>query len=554
VNRRALLAGLALAAGCTVDVAADEQPGPDRGPDRALELVDVAAEVGLDFQHGAFRWAASPDPVPMMAGGLCWLDFDDDGWLDLYVVNGWAEEERARWLDEGGLPRNALYRNDEGRFVDVSDGSGADLAVRGNGCVAADLDRDGRTDLYVTTDTNAALLWNEGGGTFSEGAARAGADAPGWTTGAAVGDVDGDGWVDLFVAGYVDRNGEIPGATQGFPGNHLGVRDRLYLNDGRGDGGRVTFREVGAQAGLEVVAFEHGLGARFGDVDVDGDLDLYVANDTKPNRLYANVPWPGGAAADPAGLGFRLEELAGRAGVADPGAGMGVAQGDADGDGRPDLFVTNARAQTHAAYRSQEPGPSGPTFLDVRGDLGPDLSGSTGWGTTFADLDLDTDLDLLFVNGAVPVTDLTADAEAIRVLRNDGDGTYEEVHVDDAGPLVARGSAVADYDNDGDLDVAVNVLGGHLVLLENRLGGGHWLEVDLGRTRPGARVIVELDDGRLLTREVAAGSSYLSSEDPRCHFGLGDAGVRAVVVRWPDGEETRLTDVGVDRRVEVRRS
>jgi hypothetical protein len=489
----------------------------------------------------------------MMGGGLCWLDFDGDGWLDLYVVNSWAEQERSRWLDEGGLPRNALFRNEGGRFVDVSEGSGADLAVRGNGCVAADLDRDGHTDLFVTTDANAALLWNEGDGTFTEGASEAGVAAPGWTAGAAVGDVDGDGWLDLFVAGYVDRNAEVPGATQGFPGTNLGVRDLLYLSDGGPPGGPVTFREVGADAGLEVVAFEYGLGARFGDYDVDGDLDLYVANDTRPNRLYSNVAWPGGAAADPSGLGFRFEEMAGRAGVADPNAGMGVASGDFDGDARGDLFVTNARGQVHAAYRSEEGESPGAAFVDVRDELGPDLSGSTGWGTVFADLDLDADLDLLYVNGAVPVTDLGADAERLRVLLNDGGGTFEQVDVDDAGPLVARGSAAADFDNDGDLDVAVNVVGGHLVLLENRLGGGHWLAVDVGAAAPGTRVTVTLDDGRTMVREAAAGSSYLSSEDPRLHFGLADAAVAAVDVRWPDGEVVRLTDVDADRIVEVRR-
>jgi hypothetical protein len=424
--------------------------------------------------------------------------------------------------------------------------------VRGNGCVAADLDRDGNTDLFVTTDTNAALLWNEGDGTFTEGAADAGVDAPGWTSGAAVGDVDGDRWPDLFVAGYVDRNAEIPGSTQGFPGTNLGARDLLYVNDGVERGGRARFREVGTTAGLEVVAFEYGLGARFTDYDVDGDLDLYVANDTRPNRLYANVAWPGGAAADPAGLGFRFEELAGRAGVADPNAGMGIAAGDLDGDLRPDLFVTNARGQVHAAYRSRVPDGPGPSFVDVRSELGPDLDGSTGWGVTFADLDLDADRDVVFVNGAIPVTDLTADAEPVRVLLNAGDGSFEEVAVDDAGPLVARGSAVADYDNDGDLDVAVNVIGGPLVLLENQLGGGHWLVVDAGGI-PGTVVDVNLDGGGQLTCETATGSSYLSSEDPRCHFGLADASVGSVVVRWPDGEETRLTDVLVDRLVEVAR-
>lgn len=548
----------ASAAGCTGDHGAvRDVAGDDRGPPRAVEFVDVAADVGLAFHHGAFRWDVSPDPVAMMGGGLCWLDADGDGWLDLYAVNSWAERERRRWLDEGGLPRNKLFRNVEGRFVDVSAGSGADLAVRGNGCVAADFDRDGSTDLYVTTDSVGALLWNAGDGTFEEGAAAAGAAAPGWTAGAAAGDVNGDGWPDLFVAGYVDRNGRLPDATGGFPGTNLGVRDLLYLNEGRGAGGRVTFREVGPDAGLEVVDYEYGLGAHFSDLDLDGDLDLYVANDTKPNRLYDNVPWPGGAAADPAGLGFRFEELAGRAGVADPNAGMGIAGGDVDGDGRPDLFVTNARGQGHGAFRSEEPAAVDPSFADVRRELGADLTRSTGWGASFADFDLDADVDLLFVNGAVPVTGRAADAEPIVALRNDGAGRLHDasadVGLDGLAPSVARGSAAADYDNDGDVDVAVGSVGGRLALLENRAGGGRWLEVSLGGAHPGARVTVVLPGGRTLVREVAAGSSYLSSEDPRPHFGLGDATVvRELVVRWPGGEETRLTGVAVDRRVEVR--
>jgi hypothetical protein len=550
----ALLAVVAAGASCTEDVpAVREVPGPERGPAGGWGLVDVAADVGLDFTHGAFRWGVGPDPVAMMGGGLCWLDYDDDGWLDLYVVNAWAETERARWLAEGGLPRNALFRNVEGRFEDVSAGSGADVAVRGNGCVAADLDLDGRTDLYVTTDANAVLLWNEGDGTFTDGTDAAGVGAPGWYAGAAVGDVDGDGLPDLFVAGYADRNTPSESAAAGFPSSNLGVRDLLYLNEGRGDDGRATFREVGAAAGLEVVAFEYGLGARFSDLDVDGDLDLYVANDTKPNRLYDNVAWPGGAAADPAGLGFRFEELAGRAGAADPNAGMGVATGDVDADGRPDVFVTNARGQGHAAYLGSSPGTVDPAFVDVRGSLGADLTGSTGWGATFADLDLDADLDLLYVNGAIPVRDLAADAEPVSVLANVGSARFEDAGGSvDAAPLLARGSAVADYDNDGDLDVAVNVIGGPLVLLENTAAGGRWLAVSLRPFVPGAVVTVTLPDGRTMTREAAAGSSYLSSEDPRLHFGLGDAAVvGSVVVRWPDGSETRAGDVAADRRLVV---
>lgn len=558
-TRRFLMAGtlslvLAISAACT---------GPTPEPLRTgtptpyvVQFTDVAAEVGLEFQHGAFRWDVSPDPGAMLGAGLCWLDYDGDGWLDLYAVNSYANAEAARWQDEGGLPRNALFHNVEGTFVDVSAGSGADLAVRGNGCVAADFDLDGRTDLYVTTDEAGALLWNEGDGTFTEGAAAAGVEGFGWHQAAAVGDVNGDDLPDLFLSGYVDLNNPVEGATLGFPNTYLGVRDILFLNQGPADEGRVTFREVGADAGLEVVGFEYGLGAVFSDLDRDGDLDLYVANDTKPNRLYDNVPWPGGAEADPAAIGFRFEELAAKAGVADPNAGMGVAEGDFDGDGLPDLFVTNARGQVHAAYRGQASDVVDPSFVDVRGELGPRLTSSTGWGVSWGDLDLDTDLDLVIVNGDVPVTDVGADAQPVQVFGNltaqGTAGRFEDlgnvVGMRELGPLLARGSAAADYDNDGDLDVAINSIGGRLVLLESSGAAGNWLEVALDGFAPGTLVTAVLPDGRELVRESLAGSSYLSSEDPRAHFGLGTAGsVSELVVRWPGGQETVIEDVAANQ-------
>ncbi|MGH9213262.1 MAG: FG-GAP-like repeat-containing protein [Acidimicrobiales bacterium] len=535
-------------------------------PSGEVRLQDVADEVGLAFQHGAFRWEVTGDPVAMMGGGVCWIDYDDDGWLDLYVVNSYAQREAGPWRDEGGLPRNALFHNVDGHFVDVSEDSGTDVAVRGTGCVAADLDLDGRTDLYVTTAETGVLLWNEGDGSFAEGAAAAGLDAPGWYAGAAVGDVDRDGWPDLFLAGYANVGSRISGATLGFPNTHTGVRDLLYLSDGAASGsGRPTFREVGRDAGLEVVNFEYGLGAMFSDLDRDDDLDLYVANDTKPNRLYLNVPWPGGAAADPAGIGFRFEEAAARAGVADPNAGMGVAAADYDTDGRTDLFVSNARGQVHGLYHGQvAEGPEGtdidPSFADVRRDVGPDLGSATGWGASWADLDLDTDVDLVVANGDIPVEDLAADAESVQALVNrsaDGQpGRFEDhtaqLGLADVGPLLARGSAAADYDNDGDLDVAVATIGGPLALLENRGRTGRWLEVDLATFAPGATVTAVLPDGRSLVRELCSGASYLSSEDPRAHFGLGTADtVERLVIRWPGGEETVLRDLRANQLVEV---
>ena len=556
----ALAAVVVLSAGCAAG--AVEEETVDRGTLSAegFRLADVSSEVGLNFRHGAFRWGESADAPAMIGGGLCWLDYDDDGWLDLFVVNGYSQNERDDWLAAGGLPTTRLFRNEEGHFRDVTAEAGAGLAVRGQGCVASDFDRDGSTDLYVTTAEQNALLWNDGDGGFSEGAEAAGVGAFGWHTGAAAGDVDGNGWQDLVVTGYVDQANRIPEATLGFPNTYYGRRDLLFLNDGRGDGGRVTFREAGREAGLEVVGFGYGLGVVLSDFERDGDLDVYVANDTNPNRLYENVQWPGGAAADPAGLGFRFEERAAAAGVADEGSGMGIADSDFNGDGRADLFISNSRGQVHAVYGSNPPDENEPSFADVRSELGPDLGKGTGWGVSWADLDLDTDLDLVLVNGDVPVTDLVADAEPAQAYRNlavEGEpGSFEEVSdgvgLGEVGPLVARGSAAADYDNDGDLDVAALAVGGPLVLLENTGAAGSWLEVGLEGSPPGAEVTVVLPDGRRLRRELQAGSSYLSSEDPRLHFGLGEAReARELVVRWPGGGETRLADVEANQLVEV---
>ena len=560
---------VALAAGALVAIFSDDDsrahaaaPRPYRPgtPDLAAgRLDDVAGRVGLAFRQGAFRFGVTGDPVSMMGGGLCWIDYDRDGWLDLYVVNSYTETQLDRW--KGGPPRSALFHNLKGRFVDVSHASGADLAVRGNGCVAADFDRDGWTDLYVTTAGAGALLWNQGDGTFEDGAKEAGVDTFGWHTGAAAGDVNGDGWPDLFVAGYADLNSPVENATGGFPNSYAGVRDLLFLSKGRDDDGRVTFREVGVQAGLEAARFGYGLGAVLSDFDRDGDLDLYVANDTNPNRLYENVPWPGGAKSDPAGLGFRFDERAASAGVADPNAGMGIAAADYDGDGREDLFVTNARGQLHAAYGSQPLAANAPSWVDTRAGFEHAFTGSfTGWGVSWADFDLDTDLDLLVANGAVPVTSLKKDAEPLQLVesraaqgaRDIFDAASATVGLDAVKPINGRGSAAADYDNDGDVDVAVNSVGGRLVLLRNSTKTGNWLEVAVRGSTAGTEVTAILPDGRELRRELQSGSSYLSSEDPRLHFGLGEARkVRELVVRVPGRAETRLADVAANQVVQV---
>jgi Na+-translocating ferredoxin:NAD+ oxidoreductase RnfD subunit len=530
----------------------------------APELRDVAEDAGLRFRHGAFRFSAGSDPPAMMGGGLCWLDYDADGWLDLFVVNSYAEQDVARWREAGDLPRSALFHNEGGTFTDASRGSGANLALRGNGCVAADVDLDGHTDLYVTSTTYDALLWNQGDGTFREIARPAGITAYGWHAGAAVGDVNDDGLPDIFVAGYTDPNAPIPESFDGFPTNHRGVRDLLYLNLGPDGAGRPTFREVGGLAGIDLGEAAHGLGAVVTDLDGDGRLDVYVANDEDPNRLYRNVRWPGGAAADPAGLGFRLHDVATREDVADGNAGMGIAAADYDGNGATDLFVSNSRGQGHAVYRGADAGPGttagSPGYTDARDDFA-DTAALTGWGGSWVDLDLDADLDLVVTNGDIPTTNLTDDAEPVQVLENRSTGDalgFADLGLQSGGDerlqTNGRGLAAADYDNDGDLDVAINSIGGPLILLENGATGGNWLAVQMPGFSPGARVTAVLPDGRELVREVHAGGSYLSSEDPRLLFGLGDAAsVRTLVVEYPDGTQTRLEDVPANQLIEPSR-
>ena len=488
----------------------------------------------------------------MMGSGLCWLDYDSDGWLDLFVVNSFTEAEASRWNESGGLPTLALYRNREGRFEDTSQEAEVDIAARGNGCVAADFDRDGALDLYVTSDRTNLLLWNRGDGTFQEGAADAGVAASGWQSGAAVGDINGDGWPDLLVAGYADVNYPNPEATGGFPDTFLGVRDLVFLSNGAGGDGRVTFREVGEEAGIEAKTehggYEYGLGVVVVDVDGDADLDVYVANDTNPNRLYRNVPWPGGESADPLGLGFRFEEISAVVGLADDRAAMGIAPGDYDRNGRFDFFVTNTKNQGHGAFRDVSAA-ARPLYAEDAAAFA-ELDLYTGWGVSWVDLDLDTDLDLVLANGGIPLTDLVEDAMPLQAFENVSGATTrftdvsEALGLDAVGTLHGRGSAAADYDNDGDVDVAVNSVGGPLVLLQNRGTTRDWLEVELVGFHPGAVVAVRLPDGRDLVRQILAGSSYLSSEDPRAHFGLGTgASAVEVVITWPGGGQTHLADI-----------
>jgi hypothetical protein len=508
--------------------------GPTVG---GYRLRNIAPLVGLDFRQGSFRYGMSPDSRAMMGGGVCWLDYNNDGWLDLFAVNSYASADTAQWDAHGGLPRAALFENVRGHFRNVGRATHADLAAQGDGCVAADLNGDGKTDLVVTSTSGVQILWNSGHGTFRHQTLA----SSGWYAGAAVADVNGDGRPDIFVAGYSDPNEPVPGSLAGFPTNIAAVPDLLFVNDGHG-----RFREVGRQAGLEPEGARHGLGAQFVDVNRDGRPDLYVANDEDPNELYVNVPWPGGAKADPAGLGFRYEDRGVAAGVADPFAGMGVAS-EILGD-RLNLLVTNSRHEPTAAFRQLE----GARFANARATVDPALGTSfAGWGASFVDLKNSGAPALVIATGAIPVTSLRRDAETVRVL---GPSGASFANATGATPVLnGRGLAAADVDNDGRMEIAVNSIGGKLVLLSPTGPVGHWLDVKLSRFVPGARLTVVLPSGRTLTRSVQAGSSYLSSEDPRVHFGLGTATrVASVTVRYPWGATSRLTSLGGNRIVDIR--
>ena len=313
-------------------------------------------------------------------------------------------------------------------------------------------------------------------------------------------------------------------------------------------------REVAADVGIEPNGPDYGLGSVLSDLDGDGDLDLYVANDTTPNQLYENVPVVGGD-------GFRFVEQGVVAGVGDTGAGMGVASADVDGDRLPELVTTNQLKERHVVVRNTST--AGLSFVDELAVMGlPDLGvGSTGWGTSWIDIDLDSDLDLFLGHGAIPVQDLVADRELSQVLENVGvgsGGTFADVTAEvglvDVGPRLGRGVAPADFDNDGDIDIAMGTIGGDLVLLRNSGAGGTWLEVATASPAPGAIVTVELHDGTRLRREIMVGDSYLSSGDPRAHFGLGGVDrVASVTIRWPDGRSATRSDVSADQIVRIDR-
>ena len=500
----------------------------------APRFADVSREAGLEFIHR--NQVAEPDPaakylIETMGSGGGFLDYDDDGWMDIYLVNGRGS--------------NRLYRNQgDGTFADVTGEAGVGDPSYGMGCTFGDYDNDGRVDIYLTNVGPNVLYRNLGDGAFRDVSRRSGAADPRWGTSAAFADYDRDGLLDLYLANYLEFSfqdhepcyfRQIP--IYCYPHGFEGVGNVLYRNLG----GR-TFLDVTRSAGLrEEARYSKSLGVLWLDLDRDGDQDLYVANDTTGNYLFRNR-------GDGSFQDISLESGTALGGSGMAQAGMGVAAGDLDGGGRFHVLVTNYSLQYNALYWNED----GEFFSDRIIDSG--LSGPSfvplGFGANFFDADNDGDLDLFVANGHVLEEAARANPgsryrQPNQLFLNDGKGRFAETG--DPGDYfsvenVSRGSAVGDFNNDGKLDLLVTNCGGRADLLENRTGGsGNWIRLRLrgthcNRDAVGARVTLGAGELRL-TRELRSASSYLSQNDPRLHFGLGQrTRIDSIRISWPCGK------------------
>jgi enediyne biosynthesis protein E4 len=557
--------------------AADRPVGGPGGeyPSGRVVYTEVSREAGILFEHvnGATGRCYAPE---VNTSGLAAFDYDGDGWCDLYVVNG---APLPGYDATGEPPTNRLYRNlGDGTFRDVTKEAGVGDTGYGMGCAAADYDGDGHQDLYVSNFGPNVLYRNRGDGTFADVTEASGTGDPGWGGGCAFADFDLDGDLDLYVANYLDyavqeqpegllpyvsgrlQSDDLGGmALYAAPLSYPGASNRLYRNDG---GKRFT--DVAASAG---VAHARGrdMGVTFLDYDDDGDPDLFVANDQEGNALFRNDgPWPGGTFTD---MGLL-------SGVAYDGDGnaqatMGVCAGDYNNDGRLDLATASFRDEPFALYRND----GGGLFTDESHTSGiasatrPELA----WGVVFLDCDNDGLLDLFMAAGHVQdgierVDPTTSSAQQNILLRNAGNGRFEEIS-DESGPGLllkrqSRGAVSLDFDNDGDLDLAVlnrycrlpaGVPNGLDLLRNDGERLGNWLMVTLRGIENthgvGARVSV-WTAGRRKTREVVCGSGYQSQSDVRAHFGLGKAAtVDSLVVRWPAGARQVWRGMQVNRIV-----
>ncbi len=557
VLKHPFLLGITLLLGC----GSDESKEETREVESAW-FVDVTAESGLTFDHqnGFSGYRYLPET---MGGGVAWLDYDGDGSLDAYFVNSTAAAG-----DESARPAtNRLFRNQGDRsFEDVTETAGVGDAGFGQGCTVGDYDNDGDADLYVLNDGPNILYRNDGDGTFTNVSANAGVAGDSWSVSAGFFDYDRDGDLDLYVVNYLIFSKDLQRQRfQGFegrapayphPDRFDGAPDRLYRNDGEG-----RFEDVSDESGIASIIPGKGLGLALSDFDDDGDIDVYVANDSTRNFLFENNG--DGRFAETAALAGAAYNIDGQT-----EASMGVACGDVQGDGRTDLFVTHLDLETNTFYENASR--DGLTeFVDatLRSGLAEPSLNRVGFGAALFDYDHDGDLDLIVTNGHVidNIADrypTRAHAQADQLFRNDGDRLVDVSHL--AGPYfrerrVGRGLALGDFDNDGDLDVLIGNNGQPAVLLENRAPKvGHWIRVRLDgderdpRDGQGSRLTL-LAGGRTLIRELRACESYASASEAWAHFGVGKAErIERLVIRWPSGHLETFEDLPADRAYTVR--
>ena len=524
-------------------------------------FIDMTSALGLSFEYVASH-TSKKYLIETMGSGVALFDYDNDGRLDIFVINGAALSDPT---PKGTIPQktgpkdwNRLYhQRGDGTFEDVTEKAGLQGAGYGMGVAVGDYDNDGFEDLYVTAYGGNKLYHNNGDGTFTDVTEKAGVGGSGWSTSAAWVDLDGDGWLDLVVLRYVQWDfddlwcGERKEGYRAYchPDSFHAIAPLVYHNDGKGH-----FSEIAEKVGLARPA--KGLGIAFADYDHDGHVDLFFANDSMPEFLYHNM-----------GDG-RFEDVGLNAGVALNGeghayAGMGVDFADYNNDGLPDLFITDLASQMYAVYRNNGDGTF--TYDSYPSGIGRISLKHSGWGVRFLDYDNDGWKDLLITQGhdldTIEQTfpDLRY-KEPMLLVRNTGKG-FVDVSTQ-AGETfqkawVGRGLAIGDIDNDGRLDAVVTSNDGGLYVLHNASPTqNHWLSLELvghqsNRDAIGAEVKVVTAKGSQWATVTTAGS-YLSASDKRVHFGLGPETVAETIeIHWPSGIRQTLKDIRGDQILQV---
>jgi len=520
------------------------------------QLTDIIAKTGIKFTH-----TSAPEKkyiVESMSGGVLLVDYDRDGWQDIYLTNAPTVEMELKKQKS----RSALYRNNkDGTFANVTDKAGVAYPGFAMGGAVGDFNNDGWADIYVTCLGGNTLYKNNGDGTFTDVTKTAGVADGRWSTGASFGDYDGDGFQDLIVANYVDfKLNDLPGFgssptckyrgidVQCGPRGLKGAGDSLFKNNGDG-----TFTDVTKQSKMDDPSGFYGMQTVWSDLGGTGKLDAYVANDSTPNLFYRNEG------------GGKFSEIGLESGTAVSGDGseqgsMGVAVGDYLHNGRFALFVTNFADEYNTLYRNE--GDYNFTDVSFAAKVAQVLRPFVGWGTGFFDLDNDTWLDLLVVNGHVypQVNQFLSGAKyrQPKILHiNNGDGTFCDGTSQGGAALTelraSRGAAFGDLDNDGNVDVVVGELDGSPMILRNEGDKtNHWLTLELAAVKGSPLAIgtrVKVTTGNVVqTEEIRSGGSYLSQNDLRLHIGLGKATkADSIEIRWASGKTETLKDVAADK-------